>query len=336
MARPTSLIMLILPFEVKPDHNNDPEYKDVLKLAAEDLNELQRKKLEYFGERFNQSVIYKDIVYLGASAGRNSLSAALKFFKGKKGQLKNVAINISAHGNPYVIGTERSESINPYELSEKFAEYVVPYFDKKTNFSIYLRSCNSAYIEASEKDEAERQAIKQTFAGKFSESISTQRANKDRSITVSGYKGFLGVNHNNKLSVSQLYTPEGSQENIKTVGADRSRFVYTKEVDSVEIAVTLPENYNIKILGVCLPAIFNDISQSQDFTIDGNEFIESLAKDLDSHQNKSQDSIFLLTLLITVKLICERVAEFKQQDHQDHFVSQIQSETKNDESLARS
>ncbi len=316
----------MVPFQEVPE-DDDQEYQDVLELAKADLKELQAKKPKDFSDRFANSVTYDKIVYLGASEGQHSLAAALQFFKIKKsGQLKNLAINISAHGNPELIGTFDSVALDPYDLSEKLASEVIPCLEEDTNLSIYLRTCNSAYINASTRDDARNQAINQTFAGQFSELMSQQRANENRAITVSGYKGFLGINIKQKLSVTQEYKSYKSQEtqkSLKTIGAERVRFVFSKASNSEDVSVSLPKNYNIDISGVCLP----DRIFAYD---DSNDIIQEIP-DISVKEDKKLDNLFLFTLILTVKIICDKLVNKDKGHLENSFVSRLDQEVKAEE-----
>jgi len=306
----------MVPFHQVPE-DDAKEYQDVLNLAKDDLKELQAKKPKDFSGRFANSVTYTQTVYLGSSKGHHSLAAALNFFKNKKGQLKNLAINISGHGNTQVIGTSSILSISPEQLAQKISNYIEPIISPDVRLSFYLRSCNSAYVESQSKEEAAMEAKINTYSGKFCDSITMLRENTSQQISVSGYKGYLGVNKNNKLSVTKRFDEENYQ---RSEAAGNVRFVFCYDSSLKDIVVTVPTRYNLPVEGV----------HYQPLPINNYADDDSLSQS-DSEDGISMNTVLVITIMITMKLLYDKLANKDKGQPENSFVSRLDQEVKAEE-----
>lgn len=299
----------MVPFKSVPLKGSH-EFNDVIKLAKTDLKQLNK---QVFGPRFQNALIYEHVVYLGNDEGKNSLKNALEAFNQKNGKLQNVAINISGHGNAEFIGTSSIISLSPEQLAIEISNYIDPLISSDVRLSFYLRSCNSAYVESQTIEEAAMEAKKNTYSGKFCDSIKMLRENNSQPVSVSGYKGYLGVKKN-KLCVTKIYDEENYQ---RSEAAENVRFVFFYDVSLNDIVVDVPKRYNFPVEGVFYQPINN-------YENDG------ILSQTDSEDEMSMTEVLAITCVLTIRLLCDKLANKNKIHSENSFVSKIQNERKSD------
>ena len=282
-----SLIVVMLPFSPRYDasathqgvegeekrslDNMMPQDRELYEMAKEDLKTLEKKSKSGFGGKFKGAIIYPHVIYPGESLGRNSLNAALEFMRGKgcpKDNLKNLAVNITGHGNPSTIGTKSDLSLDPdgmTGLSAMIYDYLAASISKKTALSFYILSCNSGYVSYSEAEEEEddkpkkvtdelrvkRKVLEKSYAGRFFNGV--MRAIEDdgeerAGVSVSGFRGYIGHDNRGKMRVSARRDSTGV---IDVIGPDRVRFIISgSNAADEDVEVVLPQDYRFKVYDV--------------------------------------------------------------------------------------
>ncbi len=283
-----SLIVVMLPFaprysasethqgaageEKRNLDNMMPQDRELYEMAKADLETLEKKSKSGFGGKFKGAAVYPHVIYPGESAGRNSLNAALEFMNKKgcsKDNLKNLAVNITGHGNPSTIGTKSDLSLDPdgmTGLSTMIYDYLAASISKKTALSFYILSCNSGYVSYSEAEEegedkrpkkvtdearVKRKVLDKSYAGRFFNGV--MRAIEDDGeekveVSVSGFRGYIGHDNKGKMRVSARRDSSGVGD---IIGPDRVRFIIssTNTLDG-DVEVVLPQDYRFKVHGV--------------------------------------------------------------------------------------
>lgn len=272
---PDSLIVVMIPLipryhnkhfgatdepEDRSSQNMMDEDQEILTLARRDLELLKNtRRKNNFGDRFKNAVVYPHIIYLGQRDGENSLGEAAAFMKRQhkceKEDIQNLAINITAHGNPETIGTKKSISFSPDEEMTGLASlahgYISENISSSTKLSFYLLACNSGYVSYSDDDEDHVKSgiINKSFAGRFFKGLQKEAASEgvSMSMTVSGYRGYLGQDQGRLVATrNEEQTPKAGE----LAGADHVRFVIGNINSGEEVEVAIPKGYKFKVENV--------------------------------------------------------------------------------------
>lgn len=268
-----SLIIVMMPFsprydaslthqgatgeEKKTVKNMMKSDKEIYEMAKEDIAMLQKKE---FTGKFKGAAVYPYVIFPGSFKRENSLKAAMEYMKGcgcVQSSIRNLAVNISAHGNPETVGNKFDISLSPDDegtgLAPLLYGYVSANVAAQTELSFYLLSCNSAYVDYGNKggvldcEEAKGKVLSDSYVGRFHGAMVREASEEDIDLrlNVSGFRGFLGRTNKNKMTVSSR---RDNDSEAKFIGVDRVRFVVSNINGKAE--VSLPENFRFEVFGV--------------------------------------------------------------------------------------
>ena len=248
------------------------EYRELLQMAQKDLKTLQEKRRKNeFGEHFRNAAVYGKVVYLGQIDGAHSLDAALDLMsqqhKCLRENIRNLAINITGHGNPTTIGTKSAIALTPDDpftgLAPMVSDYISERIDlDKTRLQYYLLACNSGYVQYSNKgvdakndagkEEITSSLLNNSYAGRFFQSLkkcAQEDGKEDVRIHVSGYRGYIGHDTNKmRASKSEEVTPGAKHGGLTDL--ECVRFIIGDSSSGEEVEVTIPKSYKFNVQNV--------------------------------------------------------------------------------------
>lgn len=233
--------------------------REIYEMAKEDISMLQKKE---FTGKFKGAAVYPYVIFPGSLEGENSLKAAIKYMERRgcvQSSIRNLAVNISAHGNPETVGNKLDISLSPDDKCTGLAGMVYGYLfeniSAQSEVSFYLLSCNSAYVDyegesLSDREKAKDKVLSDSYIGRFHGAMVREASEEDvdLKLNVSGFRGYIGRTNKGKMTVS---SSRGNDENAKFIGIDRVRFIVSNaNSQGGKPEVFLPENFRFEVVDV--------------------------------------------------------------------------------------